>query len=139
MEEVSRAILAIALVLSFVFVPIAFIKGITGSFYRQFALTLASSILLSAFVAVSLTPAMCAAFLTKRKEGKGPLAWITKKFEQVFDKLLKGYEWLLKKVIGHWAWGLAGLAAIVACTILLSSTVPGGLSPARIKVISTSP
>ena len=131
MQEVSRAILAIALVLSFVFIPIAFIKGITGSFYRQFALTLASSILLSAFVAVSLTPAMCAAFLTKRKEGKGPLAWITKKFEQVFDKLMKGYEWLLKKVIGHWGWGLAGLAVIIGCTVLLSSTVPVGFIPSE--------
>ena len=131
MEEVSRAILAIALVLSFVFIPIAFISGITGSFYKQFALTLASAILLSAFVAVSLTPVLCATFLKTRSKGKGPLRWITRGFERLFGRLDRAYGRLLSRVIGRWGWGLAGMGVVVACVALLALKVPQGFIPSE--------
>ncbi len=129
MQEVSRAILAIALVLSFVFIPIAFIKGITGSFYRQFALTLASAILISAFVAISLTPALCSLFLKKQEDGKGPLRWISSKFDSLFCRLETAYANLLQRIIGRWGFGLITLGVIVACVTLLAFRVPEGFIP----------
>lgn len=129
MEEVSRAILAIALVLSFVFIPIAFIKGITGSFYRQFALTLASSILLSAFVAISLTPALCGVFLKKQEKSGGLLRRISTGFGSLFCRLEDGYAWLLERVIGRWGCSLLAVGLIVGCTALLAFTVPSGFIP----------
>ena len=132
MDEVSRAILAIAMVLSFVFIPIAFISGITGSFYRQFALALASSILISAFVAVSLTPALCAAFLKPKKdEKKNPLMWVTEHFKKGFDWLTQKYAKLLKRILGRWGWAAIGLGVVVGCVALLGFNVPSGFVPAE--------
>ena len=74
MDEVSGAVIAIALVLSAVFIPTAFISGITGQFYRQFALTIAVSTLISAFNSLTLSPALCALLLRPvDKVGKSPL------------------------------------------------------------------
>ena len=131
MQEVSRAILAIAMVLSFVFIPIAFISGITGSFYKQFALTLASAILLSAFVAVSLTPALCATLLRKPGDDKGVLRRFTDGFETLFGRLERGYARLLAWVIGSWGWGLAGMGVVVASVVLLALVVPKGFIPSE--------
>ena len=65
MKEISGAIIAISLVMASVFIPVAFMGGPEGMFYRQFSITMASSILFSAFVALTLTPALCALILTK--------------------------------------------------------------------------
>lgn len=137
MDEVSRAIFLIAIVLSFVFVPIAFISGITGSFYRQFALALASSLLISAFVAVSLTPALSSVFLKAsekdKKEGKSknPLRWLTRKFSDLFDKLTELYTDLLEKILGRWGWASVGLAVLIGLVALLAFHVPSGFIPAE--------
>lgn len=137
MDEVSRAILAIALVLSFVFIPIAFISGITGSFYRQFSLALASSLLISAFVAVSLTPAMCGAFLKPKKKDekkKAPLAWLawlTDKFKALFDKLAELHTKLLKRILPRWGWASVALGVVVGLIVLLAFNVPSGFIPAE--------
>jgi HAE1 family hydrophobic/amphiphilic exporter-1/multidrug efflux pump len=82
MDDVSGAVIGIAMVLVSVFVPVAFLGGITGQLYKQFALTLAASVLLSAFVALSLTPALCVMLLRPRKQGRGPLAWLLQKFDR---------------------------------------------------------
>src|SRR5207244_937806 len=71
MDEVSGAVIGIAMVLSSVFVPVAFLGGITGQLYKQFALTLAVSVLISALVALSLTPALCTMLLRPRKQMRG--------------------------------------------------------------------
>lgn len=131
MKEVSRAILAIALVLSFVFIPIAFIKGITGSFYQQFALTLASSILISAFVAISLTPVLCATFLKQRERRKGFLAGITDRFNRLFERGVAAYTRLLKRVIELWGWATVSVAALMGAVIVLALIVPTGFIPSE--------
>ena len=73
MEEVSGPVVAIALILAAVFVPTAFIPGITGRMYQQFAVTIAVSVLISAFNALTLSPALAALLLRPRRETRGPL------------------------------------------------------------------
>jgi len=91
MKEVSAPVIGIALILSAVFVPVAFIPGLTGQMYQQFALTIAISVLLSAFSALSLSPALSAMLLKPAKPMKGPLGWFFGKFNAVFERATKGY------------------------------------------------
>nr|PZR78626.1 MAG: hydrophobe/amphiphile efflux-1 family RND transporter [Chthoniobacterales bacterium] len=91
MEEVSGPVIGIALVLSAVFVPTAFIPGITGRLYQQFALTIAISVIFSAFNALTLSPALAAMLLRPRKPARGPLGWFFGKFNQVFRRTTDRY------------------------------------------------
>lgn len=91
MEEVSGPVVAIALILSAVFIPTAFIPGITGRMYQQFAVTIAVSVLFSAFNALTLSPAMSALLLKPRKQGHGPLAIFFRWFNKVFGRVTDGY------------------------------------------------
>ena len=130
MKDVSRAVIAIALVLSFVFIPIAFIPGITGSLYRQFALTLAASILLSALVALSLTPALCALLLKKsHKNSRNPIHWCIAKFNAGFTWLEGAYHGLLARMVRHWKWGAAAMLLLSLVCGLFLWTLPSGFVP----------
>src|SRR4029078_5685931 len=91
MSEVSAPVIGIALILSAVFVPVALLGGLVGSMYKQFALTIAISVLLSAFNALTLTPALCALLLKEPKPMRGPLGVFFKGFNKVFDVTTKGY------------------------------------------------
>jgi len=93
MDEVGGALVGIALVLSAVFIPAGFMAGITGSLYRQFALTIAFSVLLSALNALTLSPALSALLLRPRSasRGRGPLAWFFSAFNAGFDRVQSGY------------------------------------------------
>src|SRR4029434_3698230 len=91
MAEVSAPVIGIALILSAVFVPVALLGGLVGSMYRQFALTIAISVLLSAFNALSLTPALCAMLLKPPRPMRGPLGAFFRGFNKVFDVVTKGY------------------------------------------------
>lgn len=91
MEEVSGPVIGIALVLSAVFVPTAFIPGITGRLYQQFALTIAISVILSAFNALTLRPALSALLLRPRKPARGPLGWFFGKFNAIFGATTERY------------------------------------------------
>jgi hydrophobic/amphiphilic exporter-1 (mainly G- bacteria), HAE1 family len=91
MEEVSGPVIGIALVLSAVFVPTAFIPGITGRLYQQFALTIAISVILSAFNALTLSPALSAMLLRPRKPARGPLGWFFERFNRVFRRTTDRY------------------------------------------------
>src|SRR5438552_216933 len=91
MEEVSGPVIAIALILVAVFVPSAFIPGITGRLYQQFAITIAISVLFSAFNALSLSPALSALLLRPRKESRGPLGAFFRWFNRVFSRTTDGY------------------------------------------------
>lgn len=91
MDEVSGPVIAIALILSAVFVPTAFIPGITGRMYQQFAITIAVSVIISAFNALTLSPALSAMLLKPRKQGRGPLAKFFRWFNKVFGKATDGY------------------------------------------------
>src|SRR5512135_2272340 len=91
MEEVSGPVIAIGLVLSAVFVPCAMIPGITGQLYQQFAVTIAVSVIFSAFNALSLSPALCALLLKPKKKGTGPLQKFYDWFNRVFGRATDGY------------------------------------------------
>ena len=103
MEELSGPVVGIALVLSAVFIPTAFIPGITGRLYQQFAVTIAISVILSAFNALTLSPALAALLLRPRQESHGPLRRFFDWFNRVFERANDGYVgWsgvLLKKTI----------------------------------------
>jgi HAE1 family hydrophobic/amphiphilic exporter-1 len=91
MEEVSGPVVAIALILSAVFIPTAFIPGITGRMYQQFAITIAISVIFSAFNALSLSPALSALLLKPKKESRGPLGKFFRWFNRVFGRATDGY------------------------------------------------
>jgi len=103
MEELSGPVVGIALVLSAVFVPTAFIPGITGKLYQQFAITIAISVLLSAFNALTLSPALAALLLRPKKPSNGLLRRLFDRFNRAFDRATEGYvRWsaaLLKKAV----------------------------------------
>ena len=91
MEEVSGPVIAIALILAAVFVPTAFVPGITGQLYKQFAVTIAVSVLFSAFNALTLSPALSAMLLRPRKPARGPLGIFFRWFNRVFGRATDGY------------------------------------------------
>jgi hydrophobic/amphiphilic exporter-1 (mainly G- bacteria), HAE1 family len=91
MEEVSGPVIAIGLILAAVFVPTAFVPGITGQLYKQFAVTIAVSVLFSAFNALTLSPALSALLLRPRKPARGPLGAFFRWFNRVFGRVTEGY------------------------------------------------
>lgn len=103
MEQVSSPVVAIAFILAAVFIPVAFMGGITGQIYRQFALTIAASVLLSAFSALSLSPALSALLLRPRRESRGPLAWFFRYFNRAFGwatrRYLAGVTFLMRRAV----------------------------------------
>src|SRR5947199_2969541 len=91
MKQVQGPVIAIALILAAVFVPVAFMGGIVGRLYQQFALTIAISVIFSAFNALSLSPALSAMLLRPRKKVRGPLGWFYDRFNRVFGAATHGY------------------------------------------------
>lgn len=102
MKEISGAIIAISLVMASVFIPVAFMGGPEGMFYRQFSITMASSILFSGFIALTLTPALCALILTKEQENHIKLGFIGRalqRFNTKFDSGSRKYEHLIQHIV----------------------------------------
>jgi hydrophobe/amphiphile efflux-1 (HAE1) family protein len=131
LSEVAGPVIAIALVLTAVFVPVAFLGGITGQLYRQFALTLSISVLLSALVALTLTPALCVMILRPRKEMRGPLGAFVRGFNWLFDRTTKGYMSVVGIAIRHWVIMLVCLGAFTAAAVWLLRTLPTGFVPSE--------
>jgi hydrophobe/amphiphile efflux-1 (HAE1) family protein len=129
MEEVSGPVVAIAAILAAVFIPVAFLGGISGQIYRQFALTIAASVLISAFSALSLSPALSAMLLKPRGESKGLLGRAFNGFNIAFDwtkhKYLSGVTALLRRS----ALALAGLIAFFLLAGVLFKMTPTGFLP----------
>src|ERR1035437_4256443 len=112
MAEVEAPIIAIAIVLAAVFVPTAFIPGITGRLYQQFALTVAISVLISTFNALSLSPALCALILKPQSPATvGPLGGFYRWFNRVFQRANDGFVSVSRFLILHWGLSLGLLAA----------------------------
>src|SRR3989441_5337238 len=111
MHEVSGPVVAIALVLSAVFVPVAFLGGISGEIYRQFALTIAASVLLSAFNALTLSPALSALILKPKQDARGRLARAFGGFNPAFAWTTRGYLFGVKTLVRRAAFALVGWAA----------------------------
>ena len=116
MEEVSGPVIAIALILAAVFIPTAFVPGITGQLYKQFAVTIAISVIFSAFNALTLSPALSALLLRPRKEARGPLGVFFRWFNKVFGTATDGYVSWCKHLIhkAGFAFLLLGLVVLVA-------------------------
>ncbi|MBE7498874.1 MAG: multidrug efflux RND transporter permease subunit [Verrucomicrobiales bacterium] len=129
MKEVSGPVVAIGLVLCAVFVPVAFMGGVTGQLYSQFALTIAVAVVFSVINALTLSPALAALLLKKPTPGRGPIAAFFRQFNRFFDAMSRRY--------GHVVGGLARkatrsmllLVVVVGGIGILSRFVPGGFIP----------
>jgi multidrug efflux pump len=141
MREVSGPIIAIALVLIAVFVPLAFINGLTGQFYRQFALTIAISTVISAINSLTLSPALAALLLRGHHEPKDRLTriidrlfgWLFRGFNKVFTRGAEAYSGSVGRTLGRKAVMLGVYAVLAAATVLLFRAVPGGFVPVQDK------
>ena len=132
MHEISGAIIAITLVMAAVFIPVAFMSGPVGVFYRQFSITMASSIILSGVVALTLTPALCALILKNnhgKAKKKSPITIVLDKFNNVFTKGAGKYEKLLNKTVTKKFITLPLLLIFCASTYFLSNSLPSGFIP----------
>src|SRR6195256_3334249 len=129
MQELSGPVIGIALVLSAVFVPTVFIPGITGRLYQQFALTIAISVILSAFNALTLSPALAALLLRPRKESLGLLGKFFVWFNRVFERASKGYVRLSGGLIRKSALALALIVAFGLAGVFFGSRVPSSFLP----------
>jgi len=129
MKEVSAPVVGIALILSAVFVPVAFIPGLTGRMYQQFALTIAISVLLSAFSALSLSPALSAMLLKPAKPMKGPLGWFFGKFNRVFERFTKGYVDGARFLVRRSILTIAVVVVVAVGAGLFGGALPAGFIP----------
>jgi HAE1 family hydrophobic/amphiphilic exporter-1 len=129
MEEISGPVIGIALVLSAVFVPTAFIPGITGRLYQQFAVTIAISVILSAFNALTLSPALAALLLKPRTAARGPLGAFFGWFNRMFGRATDGYVRLSGALIRKSAVAFILLAACGAAGFFLSGKLPTSFVP----------
>src|SRR6186713_256376 len=141
MQEVTGPIIAIALVLIAVFVPLAFITGLTGQFYKQFALTVAISTVISAFNSLTLSPALAALLLKGHDEPKdrltrvidGSVGWLFRGFNKVFVKAGDKYQAGVTRTVKRAPIALAVYAVLVVVTVGLFRAVPGGFVPGQDK------
>ena len=130
MEEVAGPVVAIAIILASVFVPTAFIPGITGRLYQQFALTIAISVMISAFNALSLSPALCALLLRpKREGGRGPLRGFYAWFNRFFGRVQNGYVSFSKALIHRSAIAFCALGCFALGAYFLSRKLPASFLP----------
>jgi hydrophobe/amphiphile efflux-1 (HAE1) family protein len=129
MGEVSGPVVAIAFILAAVFIPVAFLGGISGQIYRQFALTIAASVLLSAFNALTLSPALSALILKPKQNARGWLARGFGRFNRAFAWTTHRYLFGVKMLVRRSAFALAGLAACYLLAGALFRQAPGGFLP----------
>jgi HAE1 family hydrophobic/amphiphilic exporter-1 len=129
MEEISGPVVGIALVLSAVFIPTAFIPGITGRLYQQFAVTIAVSVILSAFNALTLSPALSALLLKPREKSTGLLRRFFDGFNRIFARATDGYVWVAGALIRK---SVIAFAVLIVCGILagfFSAKLPSSFLP----------
>ena len=129
MREVSGPVVAIALILSAVFIPTAFIPGITGRLYQQFAVTIAISVVISAFNALTLSPALSALLLRPKKKNTGLLQRFFDAFNRVFGVATDGYVGVCRFLVRKTAVSLFLLAGFAVLAGLFASRVPSGFLP----------
>ncbi|MDR1982266.1 MAG: multidrug efflux RND transporter permease subunit [Holosporaceae bacterium] len=129
MEEVSGALVAIVLVLCAVFIPVSFMGGLVGTMYRQFAITIAFSVIISGICALTLTPALCVVFLQDHSSGRveknAIFSWFDDKFERLTAIYTKSVEFFLKNT----KISLALVSVIMIAVVILFKITPGSLLP----------
>jgi hydrophobic/amphiphilic exporter-1 (mainly G- bacteria), HAE1 family len=129
MREVTGPVIGIALVLSAVFIPTAFLPGITGRLYQQFALTIAISVIFSAFNALSLSPALSAMLLRPRKQVRGPLGWFYRGFNRLFGSATHGYVNWSRAAIRKAVLSFALLFVLAIGAGFFGAKLPSGFLP----------
>ncbi len=129
MEEVSGPVVAIALILAAVFIPVAFMGGITGRLYQQFAITIAISVLFSAFNALTLSPALAAMLLKPKGESKSFLDPFYRWFNKIFDRFTGGYVGFTGIVVRKMGRSMIFIGIIIVLIVVLFRAVPGGFVP----------
>ncbi len=130
MSEITRPIVAIVLVLSAVFIPASFIGGFSGKMYQQFALTIATSVIISGIVALTLTPAMCAVFLKKERKKQ---FWLTRKFNILFYNITKSFTKGVRHTIRFSAFSIVLFIIMLVAANFVINKLPTGLVPSEDK------
>lgn len=126
MQEVQGPVIAVALVLSAVFLPVAFLGGMTGVMYKQFSVTIAVSVVLSAIVALTLTPSLCALMLKNtHHKPLAPFRWFNTFFDKVTNVYLSGVKWLLH----HKILSIMGFVAVCFGIAMFFKVIPSSLVP----------
>ncbi len=132
LKEIAGAIIAITFLMAAVFIPVAFMSGPVGIFYRQFSITMATAIILSGIVALTLTPALCAMIL-KNNHGKAkkktPINRFIDGFNTLFNRTGKKYENVLSKIVNRRMVTFLVLVGFCAATFFISRNVPSGFIP----------
>jgi HAE1 family hydrophobic/amphiphilic exporter-1 len=129
MEEVTGPVIAIAVILSAVFVPTAFIPGITGQLYQQFAVTIAISVIISAFNALTLSPALCAMLLKPKVRGNGPVQKFYDWFNRGFGRITDGYVGVCRFAIRKSMLSIVFLVGVAIAAGFFGKSVPAGFLP----------
>ena len=129
MSEVTAPVIGIALILAAVFVPVAFMAGITGRLYQQFALTIAVSVLISAFNALTLSPALAALLLRPRSETRGLFGRAGHAFNRMFERVTNGYVHINVRLIRKIAIPLVLLACVSGLSVAIGRKLPSGFVP----------
>ena len=129
MSEVTAPVIGIALILAAVFIPVAFMAGITGRLYQQFALTIAVSVLISAFNALTLSPALAAMLLRPRGEPKGPIGRAGRAFNGFFERMTAGYVRVNSRLVRKLFIPLALLVVIAGVSGAIGRKLPSGFLP----------
>ena len=132
MRDISAPVIAIALILAAVFIPVGFIPGIVGRLYQQFAITIAISVLISAFIALSLTPALCTLILKPTDKDKKSSSWLDrffKVFNNWFENVTSRYRNGVDKGIHHAKFVVIILVCIIIGVVLLFKNKPTGFIP----------
>jgi len=126
MSEVSGPVVAVVLVLNAVFIPVAFLGGITGALYKQFAVTIALSVVFSGIIALTLSPAL-AVLLIKQRQGekKGFFFWFDQNFERLTGGYVDGVRWITRNFVVS----LLLFAVVVGCSVWLFKVLPTAFVP----------
>ncbi len=127
MAEITGPIIAITLVLLSVFVPVAFVPGISGQLFRQFAVAVSVSMLISAVNALTLSPALCAVLLKRGATRRGPMRWVLGAIDRVRD----GYASLVRRLVRVAVLSLVAVAAVAAAALGLFKATPQGFLPSE--------
>lgn len=134
MHEIGGAVIAITLVMTAVFVPVTFMSGPVGVFYREFSITMAVSIVLSGVMALTLTPVLCGMILKKpdaHPAPKGPIGWLLVRFNRFFDQFTHSYTGFLKRIVNRRFVTLLMIAFSMVAIQQVGDRIPAGFIPAE--------
>ena len=131
MKEITGAIVTITMVLCAVFIPVSFLGGTTGVMYKQFAITLISAILISAVLALVLSPPLCVLLLRPRKEKKSLIGRFFAGFDRVFDKTTRGYVRIVENFTHHMIRPLMFLGVVTVLMVVVMKFLPTGFIPSE--------